>query len=371
MFEEFYTTKMSPEKKSLENRFSKILGKGGKISKIAIIVTTSLLVIGAVSVSVVLAAFDTSERKKADETTEKTHEYDAVKANDDGGVEIEKVVVYNDTQENAVDAETHAEMIDYRDEDQADGTATLVFVNPVEGEVEINTPFGTQKNPVTGNVTYHNGVDIAVQEGDTVLSAIDGIVKEAQFNSSLGNYILVENGKYSTISAHLSSVDVKQGDEVFAGQKIGKAGKSGMTTGPNLHFEFKVGENYADPEALLVKSAQQDKKMSPEQVVAAYYSHFAEADHNGMMQYCTENFIEKRFRDNTVGGKIRAELVSMTPVRQEDSRGIHFVVSSKNLTEGKTYGVVSDGIYYTLLNVGGEWKIDSWYLKEDFEKIYG
>ena len=98
MFEEFYTTKMSPEKKSLENRFSKILGKGGKISKIAIIVTTSLLVIGAVSVSVVLAAFDSSESKKADETTEKTHEYDAVKANDDGGVEIEKVVVYNDTQ---------------------------------------------------------------------------------------------------------------------------------------------------------------------------------------------------------------------------------------------------------------------------------
>jgi len=71
MFEEFYTTKMSPEKKSLENRFSKILGKGGKISKTVIIATTCLLVVGAVSVSVVLAAFDSGDKAENKQKEEK------------------------------------------------------------------------------------------------------------------------------------------------------------------------------------------------------------------------------------------------------------------------------------------------------------
>lgn len=367
MFEEFYTTKMSPEKKSLENRFSKILGKGGKISKTIIIATTCLLVVGVLSVSVVLAAYDGKGKDKNEES--------------DVFENTTPIVVYRDTKDNpqepsdSVLYEAITDDAEYAKDDHADAeedTKTIVFVNPIEGDVEIIAPFGERKNPVTGEVTYHNGVDIAVKEGDAVLSAIDGTVKEAEYTPSLGNYVLVENGDHTALSAHLASIDVAQGDKVIAGQQIGKAGKTGMTTGANLHFELKVGENYADPkEVLVLNPAIEKKTLTPEQVLTAYYANFAEANHSGMKRYCTENFIQKRFDDNTVGGKMRAELVSITPVKKEDSRGIHFIVSSKNLTEGKTYGVVSDGIYYTLLFVNGEWKIDSWYLKEDFEKIYG
>jgi len=376
MFEEFYTTKMSPEKKSLENRFSKILGKGGKISKTVIIATTCLLVVGAVSVSVVLAAFDSGDKAENKQKEEKeVFDYttpivvyrDA--KNTDNAPAIAGDVLDAEAVDVIIDGEEYAEG-DYTE--VIEDTPTLVFVNPIEGDIEIIAPFGERKNPITGDVTYHNGVDIAVKEGDIVRSAIGGTVKEAEYTSSLGNYVIVENGDHSALSAHLASIDVAQGDEVMAGQQIGKAGKTGMTTGANLHFELKVGENYADPkEVLVLNPAIEKKTLTPEQVLTAYYANFAEANHTGMKQYCTESFIQKRFRDNMVGGKIRAELVSITPVKQEDSRGIHFVVSSKNLTEGKTYGVVSDGIYYTLLFVNGEWKIDSWYLKEDFEKIYG
>ena len=373
MFEEFYTTKMSPEKKSLENRFSKILGKGGKISKTIIIATTCLLVVGVLSVSVVLAAYDGKGKDKNEEsdvfenTTPIVVYRDA--KNTDNAPAIAGDVLDAEAVDVIIDGEEYAEG-DYTE--VIEDTPTLVFVNPIEGDVEIIAPFGERKKPVTGEVTYHNGVDIAVKEGDAVLSAIDGTVKEAEYTPSLGNYVLVENGDYTALSAHLSSIDVAQGDKVIAGQQIGKAGKTGMTTGANLHFELKVGENYADPkEVLVLNPAIEKRTLTPEQVLTAYYANFAEANHTGMKRYCTENFIQKRFDDNTVGGKMRAELVSITPVKQEDSRGIHFIVSSKNLTEGKTYGVVSDGIYYTLLFVNGEWKIDSWYLKEDFEKIYG
>ncbi len=418
MFEEFYTTKMSPEKKSLQNRFSKIFGKDGKISKIAIVVTTSLLAVGAVSVSIVLAAFDggdkdkekevfdytnpivvyRSETNKDDENKRVDVKYtvttdgegvklvkngdDIVVAEDDGFVRIKKHKVIDfpnaELVDVIIDGVDESESIDvgYEALDEAemidDGYPVIVFTNPIDGYVEVKAPFGEVKNPVTGGVTYHNGVDIMANEGDAVYAAISGTVTEAIYSAVNGNYVVIADELQNEVmTAHLSKISVEQGDYVSAGQQIGEVGATGQATGPHLHFEMKRNGEYIDPEGILVPNMLMSRNGdSPEQVIKKYFAHFAEADHEGMKQFCTDKFIEKRFSYNTVGGKFRAELVSITPVMQQDSRAVHFSVSAKNLTEGKTYGVVSEDIYYTLLNVNGKWKIDSWYLKEDFEKLY-
>lgn len=252
MFENFFTTKMSPEKKSLEKRFSEISGKEKKISKIAIIAITSLLIIGAVSVSVVLAEFDGNRQNEVEKQSEPMADvllhY----------VEYDEAYVPNDT---IATLEVKPIVSDFSDgNDAADDKAEeIIFTNPIKGEIKITTPFGEKENPVTGNKIYHNGVDIAVNEGDMVYSSIGGIVAKAEYDPSQGNVVVVENGEYSILFAHLSSFDVNSGDEVFAGQKIGKAGKTGMTTGPNLHLEIKVGENLIDPEEILINLVQDNK----------------------------------------------------------------------------------------------------------------
>ncbi len=346
MFENFYTTKMSPEKKIIEKRFSKIVGKDKKTSRTIIVITSIVLLTVAVSVSVVFASFDKKETKNIDTKTE--------------NITVDSNV--NDVKTEKADSETKEPKIE-----------SVAFTNPIAGNIVVLEKFGDKKHPVTNEITSHNGVDIEAKQGTDVFAVFEGVVEKAEFDASYGNYVVIsDKNNNSVLTAHLSRIDVAEGDTVYVGQIIGKTGKTGMATGPHLHVEIKKNGEYIDPESFLVKNTYVLKvESAPLQVLEDYYSHFYESDHEGMKAYCTDSFINQRFRDGTVGGKLRAQLVSATPVMQEDSSAVHFVVSTQNLTEGKTYGIVSEGIYYTLVNTKDGWKIDSWYLKEDFYKIYG
>lgn len=220
MFENFYTTKMSPEKKSLENRFSKIVRNGNKISKTALIVTTLLFIICAASVSVALATLDSDEK-----------EYQ----------EVNKLVA---EKEQIIGQDLE------HDEISAKQSDVLMVASPIAGEIKITVPYGERTNPVTGATTFHNGIDIEAKEGDDVFSTIDGVVKKAEFDSKLGNHVVVENGRYSVLVAHLSSIEINVGDNVSAGQLVGKAGKTGEATGVNVHYEFLVDGENIDPESV-------------------------------------------------------------------------------------------------------------------------
>ena len=102
---------------------------------------------------------------------------------------------------------------------------------------------------------YHNGIDIVSSTpsvscyGDSVKAAADGIVIYADNTySAHGNYIIIEheNG-IQTGYAHLSKIDVTVGQEVNAGDVIGKIGSTGKSTGPHLHFEVIINGEYKDP----------------------------------------------------------------------------------------------------------------------------
>lgn len=105
--------------------------------------------------------------------------------------------------------------------------------------------FGWRVHPITGVSTQHRGADIANSIGTPVVAAGDGVVSRAQSHSSYGNHIMIThviNGQtYTTVYAHLSSMNVSAGQHVSKGELIGKMGNTGRSTGPHLHFEFHIG----------------------------------------------------------------------------------------------------------------------------------
>lgn len=110
-------------------------------------------------------------------------------------------------------------------------------------EENITLDYGERINPVTGEEIRHNGIDFGGEIGDPVMVVDDGEVIETDFDIVYGNYVKVKheiNGEiaYSKY-CHLSKVDVKSGDLVNKGDKIGEIGATGMVTGPCLHFEMQ------------------------------------------------------------------------------------------------------------------------------------
>jgi len=91
----------------------------------------------------------------------------------------------------------------------------------------------------------HYGTDIAKSGGCDIVSAAAGkVIKVVYSNSGYGNHILIDHGKkngksYVTLYAHLKTINVKKGQSVVKGQKIGYMGSTGFSTGTHLHFEIR------------------------------------------------------------------------------------------------------------------------------------
>ena len=123
----------------------------------------------------------------------------------------------------------------------ADGA--LQWPLPVAGT--ITSPQGYRTDPITGEVSYHSGTDIAVLEGTPILAAADGTVTIANaldsWGGSYGYHVKLDHGGgLTTLYAHCSSICVTVGQQVKAGQVIAYVGHTGRATGPHLHFEVNV-----------------------------------------------------------------------------------------------------------------------------------
>jgi murein DD-endopeptidase MepM/ murein hydrolase activator NlpD len=130
---------------------------------------------------------------------------------------------------------------------------------PLEGGRGRSTnPFGPAIHPFTKKWYLHKGVDLAFHRGWPVLVTAEGKVVENKFEPmGFGNYIVVRH-KYGfyTKYAHLDRVYVNEGDTVTQGQRIGVLGSTGLSTGPHLHYEVRIGSQVVDPERYLNISSE-------------------------------------------------------------------------------------------------------------------
>ncbi len=95
----------------------------------------------------------------------------------------------------------------------------------------------------------HSGIDIALNVGDPIYAAFDGVVRLAKYNGGYGNCIVIRHyNNLETLYGHLSKINVQIGQEVKAGDVIGLGGNTGRSTGPHLHFECRLMYACFDPE---------------------------------------------------------------------------------------------------------------------------
>jgi murein DD-endopeptidase MepM/ murein hydrolase activator NlpD len=130
---------------------------------------------------------------------------------------------------------------------QLDGMPQLAM--PVRGV--LTSGYGYRPDPVL-KVNTHPGVDLAAPMGTPVSAATGGTITHAGPAGTYGNLVMIkhDNG-FETRYAHLSTVDVKQGQRVEAGELVGKVGSTGYSTGPHLHFEVRKDGKTMDPGPLL------------------------------------------------------------------------------------------------------------------------
>lgn len=95
--------------------------------------------------------------------------------------------------------------------------------------------------------TKHKGIDLAAPKGTPIYAVADGKVVAADdgtWDNSYGLHVAIQHGSDYTNYAHMSKINVKVGQSVKAGQKIGEVGSTGNSTGNHLHFEVHLGRKW-------------------------------------------------------------------------------------------------------------------------------
>ncbi len=124
-----------------------------------------------------------------------------------------------------------------------------LFRVPLQGPVRVTSAFGTRRSYGSGPPTsYHGGVDYGAEVGTPVLAAGRGRVVLAEELTVRGQAVIIDHGLgvYSGYY-HLSEIAVEAEQKVERGDPIGKIGSTGLSTGPHLHWEIRVGGVYVDP----------------------------------------------------------------------------------------------------------------------------
>lgn len=128
--------------------------------------------------------------------------------------------------------------------------ASAPFTKPVPGDA--SAIFGSRRFFNGQPRATHPGVDLRAGTGTPVLAAGAGVVAVARELYFSGNVVVLDHGGgVFTIYAHLSRLDVKEGDEVAQAAPLGLSGATGRVTGPHLHWGLRIGEQVVDPRALL------------------------------------------------------------------------------------------------------------------------
>ena len=111
-------------------------------------------------------------------------------------------------------------------------------------------------HPIFKVYRSHSGTDIGMPTGAYIVAANDGIVTSSLYSNSYGNMIIINHGGgLSTLYAHGSEILVQTGQVVKKGDIIMKAGSTGWSTGPHLHFEVRINGKCIDPMPFVTKQA--------------------------------------------------------------------------------------------------------------------
>lgn len=128
-----------------------------------------------------------------------------------------------------------------------------LFRKPLHSRYYLSSYYGWRDSPFnTGKRSFHTGIDMACSTGTPIYPAMDGVVTAAGYNSTYGNYVIVQHHSgYKTLYGHMSKITCRKGNFVYTTTQIGKVGSTGLSTGPHLHFTVYKNGKTVNPLGLL------------------------------------------------------------------------------------------------------------------------
>jgi len=115
-------------------------------------------------------------------------------------------------------------------------------------EFAVSSPFGLRKHPINHNTKLYSGIDVKAPEGLAVKATAPGIVRRIGYDPGLGAFMEVIHAfGFQTQYGHLAGYYVQPGARVERGDELGKVGRTGLTTGPHLHYVIKKNGQAIDP----------------------------------------------------------------------------------------------------------------------------
>lgn len=125
---------------------------------------------------------------------------------------------------------------------------------PLPSSQYVSSYYGMRMHPILKKNKMHTGIDISASQGAPITAANKGTVIVAGWQSGYGYTVIIDHGGgISTLYAHCSKLCVGVGQKVNAGAVIAKAGSTGLSTGPHLHFEVRKNGATQDPLKYLSK----------------------------------------------------------------------------------------------------------------------
>ncbi len=120
----------------------------------------------------------------------------------------------------------------------------ISFPSPIKEDWQnaVSSPFGYRLDPISNEVTFHAGIDIAKPTGTELVSIISGKVIQTGYDANgYGHYIVVEEerSKQTVLYGHCDRLIAIEGEEVKLGQIIATVGSTGKSTGPHVHLEIR------------------------------------------------------------------------------------------------------------------------------------
>lgn len=126
------------------------------------------------------------------------------------------------------------------------------FIHPVDNYLNISSGYGIRKDPFTGKLKPHKGIDYKIPLNTPVKASESGKIVFAGKKEGYGNHIIISHpNNFYTLYAHLNTIKIKNNDNVLKGDTIGYSGDSGRSTGAHLHFEIRINKESIDPSPYL------------------------------------------------------------------------------------------------------------------------
>jgi murein DD-endopeptidase MepM/ murein hydrolase activator NlpD len=169
------------------------------------------------------------------------------------GVEANEILRNSSTLIDQLSREVGLQMVSYeainrKYEDNKEFFTRIPSVKPVRGAYSIRG-FGMRIHPVLGIRRMHEGIDIITDVGTNIYAAADGVVRYAgRTRGGYGTVVEISHGYgYSTLYAHVSKTLVRPGQTIRRGDMIAKSGRTGLVSGPHLHYEVRKSGRKMNP----------------------------------------------------------------------------------------------------------------------------